>query len=97
MLSHGRTVLAVCIGGGLQDGPQFAHELDVMGVQSHERVGRLVEGVTLLRRLWAEERVTHTGKYYRYTDVELLPKPVQQPMPILIASNPKAENGLMPQ
>ena len=91
MLSHGRTVLAVCIGGGLQDGPQFAHELDVMGVQSHERVGRLVEGVTLLRRLWAEERVTHAGKYYRYTDVELLPKPVQQPMPILIASNPKAE------
>ena len=91
LLSHGRTVLAVCIGGGAQDGPQFAHELDVMGVKSHERVGRLVEGVTLLRRLWAEERVTHAGKYYRYTDVELLPKPVQQPMPILIASNPKAE------
>jgi alkanesulfonate monooxygenase SsuD/methylene tetrahydromethanopterin reductase-like flavin-dependent oxidoreductase (luciferase family) len=91
MLSHGRTVLAVCIGGGPEDGPQFAHELDVMGVKSHERVGRLVEGVTLLRRLWAEERVTHTGKYYRYTDVELLPKPVQRPMPVLIASNPKAE------
>jgi alkanesulfonate monooxygenase SsuD/methylene tetrahydromethanopterin reductase-like flavin-dependent oxidoreductase (luciferase family) len=91
LLSHGRTVLAVCIGGGAQDGPQFAHELDVMRVKSHERVGRLVEGVALLRRLWAEERVTHTGKYYRYTDVELLPKPVQQPMPILIASNPKAE------
>jgi alkanesulfonate monooxygenase SsuD/methylene tetrahydromethanopterin reductase-like flavin-dependent oxidoreductase (luciferase family) len=91
LLSHGRTVLAVCIGGGTQDGPQFAHELDVMGVKSHERVGRLVEGVTLLRRLWAEKRVTHTGKYYRYTDVELLPKPVQHPMPILIASNPKVE------
>ena len=57
LLSHGRTVLAVCIGGG-PDGPQFAHELDVMGVNP-ERVGRLVEGVTLLRRLWAEERVTH--------------------------------------
>jgi alkanesulfonate monooxygenase SsuD/methylene tetrahydromethanopterin reductase-like flavin-dependent oxidoreductase (luciferase family) len=81
----------VCIGGGTQDGPQFTHELDVMGVKSHERVGRLVEGVTLLRRLWAEERVTHTGKYYHYTDVELLPKPVQHPMPILIASNPKVE------
>jgi alkanesulfonate monooxygenase SsuD/methylene tetrahydromethanopterin reductase-like flavin-dependent oxidoreductase (luciferase family) len=91
MLSHGRTVLAVCIGGGPQDGLQFTHELDVMGVKSHERVGRLVEGVTLLRRLWSEEQVTHAGKYYRYIDVELLPKPMQRPMPILIASNPKAE------
>ena len=91
VLSHGRTVLAACIGGGAQDGLQFAHELEVMGVKSHQRVGRLIEGVTLLRRLWTEERVTHTGKYYRYTDVALLPRPVQQPVPILIASNPKAE------
>jgi alkanesulfonate monooxygenase SsuD/methylene tetrahydromethanopterin reductase-like flavin-dependent oxidoreductase (luciferase family) len=91
LLSHGRTILAVCIGGGVQDGPQFAHELAVMGVASHERPGRLIEGVSLLRRLWTEERVTHTGKYYRYADVELLPKPVQQPVPILIASNPKAD------
>ena len=83
----------MCIGGGSEDGPQFAHELDVMGVKSHERVGRLVEGVTLLRRLWTEERVTHTGKYYHYTDVELLPKPVQRPTPLLIASNPKAERA----
>src|SRR2546430_5168955 len=32
MLSHGRTVLAVCIGGGPQDGLQFNHELAVIGV-----------------------------------------------------------------
>jgi alkanesulfonate monooxygenase SsuD/methylene tetrahydromethanopterin reductase-like flavin-dependent oxidoreductase (luciferase family) len=91
LLSQGRTVLAVCIGGGPHDGPQFAAELDNMGVPAHERVGRLIEGVMLLRRLWREERVTHTGKYYRYTEVTLLPKPLQQPVPILIASNPKAE------
>jgi alkanesulfonate monooxygenase SsuD/methylene tetrahydromethanopterin reductase-like flavin-dependent oxidoreductase (luciferase family) len=91
VLSHGRTILSVCIGGGAQDGPQFAHELEVMHVPSHQRVGRLVEGVTLLRRLWSEARVTHIGKYYQCTDVELLPKPVQQPLPILIASNPKEE------
>lgn len=90
LLSHGRTILSVCNGGSAQDGPQFAHELEVMGVKSPERVGRLIEGVTILRRLWSEERVTHTGKYYRFTDVELLPKPVQQPVPILIAVNPKA-------
>jgi alkanesulfonate monooxygenase SsuD/methylene tetrahydromethanopterin reductase-like flavin-dependent oxidoreductase (luciferase family) len=91
VLSRGRTILAVCNGGGAQDGPRFAHELEVMGMQSSERVGRLIEGMTILRRLWSEARVTHTGKYYHFTDVELLPKPVQQPMPIYIAVNPKAE------
>jgi alkanesulfonate monooxygenase SsuD/methylene tetrahydromethanopterin reductase-like flavin-dependent oxidoreductase (luciferase family) len=91
VLSHGRTVLAVCNGGGAQDGPQFAHELEVMGVQSRQRVGRLIEGITMLRRLWSEEHVTHTGRYYQFSDVELLPKPVQQPVPILIAVNPKVE------
>jgi alkanesulfonate monooxygenase SsuD/methylene tetrahydromethanopterin reductase-like flavin-dependent oxidoreductase (luciferase family) len=91
VLSHGRTILAVCNGGSAQDGPQFAHELEVMGIRSPERVGRLLEGMTILRRLWSEACVTHTGKYYQFKDVELLPKPVQQPVPIYIAINPKVE------
>lgn len=91
VLSHGRTILAVCNGGSADDGPQFAHELHVMGVASHERVGRLLEGLAILRRLWSEARVTHTGKYYQFADVALLPKPVQQPVPIFLAVNPKPE------
>jgi alkanesulfonate monooxygenase SsuD/methylene tetrahydromethanopterin reductase-like flavin-dependent oxidoreductase (luciferase family) len=62
-----------------------------MGVNSYERVGRVVEGITILRRLWSEARVTHHGKYYQVKDVELLPKPVQQPVPIYMAINPKDE------
>jgi alkanesulfonate monooxygenase SsuD/methylene tetrahydromethanopterin reductase-like flavin-dependent oxidoreductase (luciferase family) len=89
LLSQGRTILAICNGGSALDGPPFAHELAVMGVKSHERVGRVVEGMTILRRLWTETRVTHQGKYYRFTDVELLPKPVQQPVPIYMAINPR--------
>ena len=91
LLSHGRTILAVCNGASASDGPQFAHELEVMRVNSHERVGRVLEGITILRRLWCEPCVTHQGRYYQFTDVELLPKPVQQPVPIFIAVNPKAE------
>jgi alkanesulfonate monooxygenase SsuD/methylene tetrahydromethanopterin reductase-like flavin-dependent oxidoreductase (luciferase family) len=91
LLSQGRTILAVCNGGSALDGPQFAHELEVMGVKSHERVGRVVEGITILRRLWSEPRVTHHGKYYQFKDVELLPKPVQQPVPIYMAINPKEQ------
>lgn len=93
ILSHGRTILAVCNGGGIQDGPQFTHELEVMGVKSQERVGRLLEGIVILRRLWSEAHVTHTGKYYQFADVELLPKPLQRPVPIFIAINPKEERA----
>ena len=89
VLSGGRTLLSVCNGGSALDGPQFANELKTFGVRSPERPGRLVEGVKILRRLWSEERVTHQGKYYQFSDVEALPKPVQQPPPILIAANPK--------
>ena len=42
VLTKGRTVLAVCNGPSAKDGPRFAHELEVMGVASHERAARLV-------------------------------------------------------
>ena len=89
VLSHGRTILSVCSGAPASFGPQFASELEAMGVQSAERVGRLVEGVKILRRLWSEDQVSYDGKYYQFNDVEALPKPVQQPMPVMIAANPK--------
>ena len=91
VLSRGRTILAVCNGASASDGPQFAQELENMDVASRDRVGRLVEGVQVLRRLWSEERVTHQGRFYSFTDLEALPKPVQQSVPILIAANPKEQ------
>ncbi len=89
VLSGGRTILAVCNGGSERFGPQFATELQAMGVKSRERVGRVVEGIEILRRLWEEERVTHEGKYYQFSDVEMLPKPKQRPLPIYLAANPR--------
>ncbi|MEQ9639807.1 MAG: LLM class flavin-dependent oxidoreductase [Alphaproteobacteria bacterium] len=89
VLSKGRTILTVCNGGSRFDGSHFAHELEVMGVRSAERVGRVVEGITILRRLWSEEVVSHSGTYHQFTDVDLQPKPVQARVPIHIAVNPK--------
>ena len=89
VLSGGRTILGVCSGGSDRLGPAYASELDAMGVASNERVGRLIEGIAILRRLWSERSVTHQGKYYSFADVKLLPKPVQSPLPIFIALNPE--------
>jgi alkanesulfonate monooxygenase SsuD/methylene tetrahydromethanopterin reductase-like flavin-dependent oxidoreductase (luciferase family) len=88
MISNGRTFLTVCIGTEASRGPQFAAELTAMGIPSNERVGRMEEGIELLRRFWTESSVTYNGTYYQYEDVDVLPKPVQSPTPICIAVNP---------
>jgi alkanesulfonate monooxygenase SsuD/methylene tetrahydromethanopterin reductase-like flavin-dependent oxidoreductase (luciferase family) len=59
-----------------------------MGVASRERVPRLEEGIALLRQFWGPEPVTFSGEMYRYENVDLLPKPVQERVPILLAVNP---------
>lgn len=63
-------------------------EFDNLGVPRRERVGRLVEMVEILRRLWTEPSVTHEGRHYRLRDVGLTMRPVQQPHPpILVGAN----------
>lgn len=88
VLSGGRTILAVCLGGSASKGAQFARELDAFGVASSERAGRLVEGVELLRRFWSSEPVDFDGRFYRFAGVEAWPKPLQARIPIVLAVNP---------
>jgi alkanesulfonate monooxygenase SsuD/methylene tetrahydromethanopterin reductase-like flavin-dependent oxidoreductase (luciferase family) len=88
VISGGRTMLAVCLGASAKAGPQFAAELAAMGVPSRERVPRLEEGIALLRRFWGSESVTFEGEIYRYENVDPMPKPIQERVPILLAVNP---------
>src|SRR5262249_49809106 len=98
VLSSGRSWLAVCLGGpnearaapgGRNEaGAAQAREHAAMSIAAKERVGRLEEGVAVLRRLFSEDQVTHEGTFYRFEDVTIEPHPVQQPCPIWIASNP---------
>src|SRR5918911_1483364 len=76
-LSGGRTILAVCAGGPASRGPQFAAELKAMGVQSTERVGRMEEGIDLLRRFWGQAPVTYAGRYHAFEAVDVQPRPLQ--------------------
>jgi alkanesulfonate monooxygenase SsuD/methylene tetrahydromethanopterin reductase-like flavin-dependent oxidoreductase (luciferase family) len=93
VLSGGRTILAVCNGGSAKDGPLFAKELTVTGVASKERVGRVEEGIEILRRLWTGESVDFEGRFYSFEDVQALPKPAQERIPIVIAANPHPSAG----
>ena len=90
VLSGGRSWLAACMGYPASQHPMAAKELEVMGVASKERPGRMEEMIQALRRLWTEEHASFHGKYYSFDNVNLLPKPVQLPCPIYIAGTPRA-------
>jgi alkanesulfonate monooxygenase SsuD/methylene tetrahydromethanopterin reductase-like flavin-dependent oxidoreductase (luciferase family) len=89
VLSGGRTWMAACMGYPASQHPMAAKELQVMGVESKERPRRLEEMIQALRVLWSDERASFHGKYYSFDDVNLLPKPAQQPCPIYIAGTPR--------
>lgn len=88
VISGGRSWLAVCLGGPDEQSRAQALEHAVMGVRSAERVERLEEGIAVLRKLFAGRDVSHRGTFYAFEGVTLEPRPVQQPCPIWIASNP---------
>jgi alkanesulfonate monooxygenase SsuD/methylene tetrahydromethanopterin reductase-like flavin-dependent oxidoreductase (luciferase family) len=84
-ISKGRALLGVCIGGAHEG------ELRAFRVKREERVGRLEEGIELLRQIWSDNEVVHRGKYYTLEGYNIVPKPVQNPMPIWIAVSPDRE------
>lgn len=80
-----------CISGGrLEAGFARAflpHEFEAFEVSMEESRARFEEGITAIQRLWTEEKVTFEGRFHRFKDVTLLPRPVQQPHPpILVAA-----------
>jgi alkanesulfonate monooxygenase SsuD/methylene tetrahydromethanopterin reductase-like flavin-dependent oxidoreductase (luciferase family) len=81
-LCQGRSLLGVCIGGGHEG------ELRAFGIKREERVGRMCEGIELLRKIWSDGEFTHRGKYYTLENYDIVPKPVQKPPPIWIAVSP---------
>ncbi len=56
-------------------------EFDAFGIDMDDSRERFEEGVTLIKRLWTEDRVTHDGRFFHLRDIHLTPRPVQQPHP----------------
>ncbi len=46
-----------------------------------ERVRRLEEAVTIVKKMWTEDSASYRGKYYTVTEAVCEPKPVQKPRP----------------
>ena len=76
-LSHGRLDLG--IGRGYQPG-----EFRGFGVDIAEKHARFDEALDVIRKVWAADGpVSHSGRYFSFTDAAPQPRPYQQPHPPL--------------
>jgi alkanesulfonate monooxygenase SsuD/methylene tetrahydromethanopterin reductase-like flavin-dependent oxidoreductase (luciferase family) len=63
-------------------------ELNAFNLTKGQRFNRFVEGVEIIKRLWAENDVSYHGKAFTLKNVTIDPKPLQKPRPpIWIAAN----------
>jgi coenzyme F420-dependent glucose-6-phosphate dehydrogenase len=73
-IGTGEALNEVAVGAAASPWPEFK-----------ERFARLREAVTLMRRLWTEERVTFEGEFYRTQDATVYDRP-DEPVPVYVAA-----------
>lgn len=83
-LSEGRLLPA--FGVGVEQDREFR----AAGVPFKERGRRTDEAIEIMRRCWAEDDVTVSGEFWQLDHITVLPKPVQQPLPVWIGGNSEA-------
>ncbi len=83
-ISDGRVVLGVGAGWAREELLAYGFSFP----SPNERVARLEESVTLMKRLMREPSVTFSGRYYRTRDASLDPPPLRRSgIPIVIAAH----------
>ena len=75
-----RVILGVGTGEGLNEVPSTGMKWP----ETKERFARLREALTLIRRLWTEDRLSFAGEYYRTENATIYDKP-KTPVPIYVA------------
>jgi alkanesulfonate monooxygenase SsuD/methylene tetrahydromethanopterin reductase-like flavin-dependent oxidoreductase (luciferase family) len=93
VIAGGRTIFGTGIGNP-EEGVR--REFTALGLDYARRAAIFEEGLTVLRQLWTDGRVTFHGEHFSYDGVtfssgtELAPlMPVQQPPPVWVVSNPR--------
>jgi probable F420-dependent oxidoreductase len=81
-LSGGRVILGLGVGA-------YREEFEAVRpvVRQAARGEMVEEGMRGLRLLFAERRASFAGRHYAFQDVEMYPKPLQEPLPIYSAGN----------
>jgi alkanesulfonate monooxygenase SsuD/methylene tetrahydromethanopterin reductase-like flavin-dependent oxidoreductase (luciferase family) len=72
-LSGGRMAFGAALG-------YRERELTPFGVALDDRVGMFLESLSLLKRLWNDESVTHDGDFWSFEDIYISPRPDNIPV-----------------
>jgi probable F420-dependent oxidoreductase len=80
LLSDGRVELGIGAGWMTVDYEKAGIPLDRPGV----RIARLAEAITVIKGLFAPGPFTFRGDHYQITELDGMPKPVQQPVPFFV-------------
>jgi len=79
LISGGRFILGLGLG-------YRKEEFDGFGRQLKERRGRIEESLEILNKSWSDDPFSFDGKYYQVENLNVTPKPIQQPIPIWIGA-----------
>ncbi|HBK09160.1 MAG TPA: LLM class F420-dependent oxidoreductase [Acetobacteraceae bacterium] len=75
ILSGGRLRLGIGVG--------WNHvEYESLDAEWKTRGARQAEQIEVMRKLWCEDLVTYTGKFHKLESVNIVPPPIQRPIPI---------------
>ena len=75
-LSGGRISLGVGTGWN-------PFEYEALGVPFKERGARMAEALKILKRVWREENTSFDGRFFKFPELTVYPRPVQKPNPPL--------------
>lgn len=84
LISNGRLVLGVGLGW-------HPMEFAALGVPIKQRASRADESIEVIKRAWTEERFSFHGRYYRFENLSVTPKPVQRPRPPILIGGSSEE------
>ena len=79
ILTEGRLELGVAKGA-------FAWELDRLGSPIESSKEKFIESLAVLELLLSKENVSFKGKYYNFEPITIMPRPISDPVPIMIAA-----------
>lgn len=74
VLSNGRLIVGVGLGASTRYYPAY-------GLAPEGRVARFRENLSIMKRLWSEDKVTLPGRFSQLDGIPMEPKPVQKPHP----------------
>ena len=84
ILTDGRLILGVARGA-------FPWEMERLGTPIDHSKEKFIESLEVLQKLLAEEEVSFKGNYYNFDALTIMPRPITQPVPIMIAAmDPKS-------